>query len=376
MKQQLVFLAITCILFSFSYALTPTQSFSITLFQKLLPKNRDKNLIISPLSAYQALSLVGNGGQGKTQASIVETLGKSNQIELNVENQKIIERALQGGDLKLANAVLSVFSPKETFVEIAKKYKALSSKLISVQQVNNWCAENTENKITKIIDSLDGIQMIILNAVYFKSSWKVKFDKTDTHKLEFHNSNGSLPKVDMMFVKEKFLYTQTHEYQAIELPYTDPAMSAIVILPAENLPINEFVESLSDQKMNKILSSLRKNKVQLRLPKFEFEFFSSLKPSLQEMGMELPFNPLKADFSNISDHVKLYIDDVIQKAYIKVDEEGTEAAAVTAVMMKLTCCVDRPQEIIMTVNRPFLFLIRNKEINNQFVFMVKIYQLP
>ena len=94
------------------------------------------------------------------------------------------------------------------------------------------------------------------------------------------------------------------------------------------------------------------------------------------MGMELPFNPLKADFSNISDHVKLYIDDVIQKAYIKVDEEGTEAAAVTAVVMKLTCCVDRPQEIIMTVNRPFLFLIRNKEINNQFVFMGKIEQLP
>ena len=159
------------LLFSFELLPPESNSFQLSLFKKVSESNPNSNVILSPLSAYQALSLVSNGARGETQSNIVNTLGYKNQIEVNVDNQKIIETVEEEKELKITNAVLTTFTPNESFIQIANKYKALSSKLISAQQVNQWCAEKTENKITKIIDSIEGIKMIVLNAIYFKSKW-------------------------------------------------------------------------------------------------------------------------------------------------------------------------------------------------------------
>ena len=363
------------LLFSFELLPPESNSFQLSLFKKVSESNPNSNVILSPLSAYQALSLVSNGARGETQSNIVNTLGYKNQIEVNVDNQKIIEAVEEEKELKIANAVLTTFTPNESFIQIANKYKALSSKLISAQQVNQWCAEKTENKITKIIDSIEGIKMIVLNAIYFKSKWLKEFRQQNTQKYDFTNEDKSKKKIDMMFQKESFPYGATNEYQAIELPYKDTKMSAVVILPSANIDMNTFVNSLDDDKLYDIIHSMNRSTVHFRLPKFELEFSTSLKNALIDMGMKEAFDPSSADFTAVTDHMRLYIDEIIQKAYMKVDEEGTEAAAVTAIISRATCIMPPREPIVMNVDRPFLFLIRNIEFGDKLVFMAKIGKL-
>lgn len=376
MKNLLVVYALSfLVLLSFARTPIESDSFQLALFKKVCHSNENSNVVLSPLSAFQALSLVSNGARGETQRNIVDTLGYKNQIEVNIDNQKIVEVAEKEKELKIANAVLSTFTPNESFIQIANKYKALSSKLVSVRQVNQWCAEKTENKITKIIDSIDDIQMIVLNAIYFKSNWLKQFKKVNTEKFDFTNEDKSISKIDMMFQKESFPYTEGKNYQAIELPYKDTKMTAVIILPSANIEINSFIDSINDEKLLDILHSMRRTTVRFRLPKFELDFSTSLKNQLIEMGMREAFDAAKADFTAVTDHMRLYIDDVIQKAYMKVDEEGTEAAAVTAIMVKLTSARPPMEPIVMNVDRPFLFLIRNIDFGDKFVFMAKIGKL-
>lgn len=375
--KNLLAVYVLSFLFLFSFERLPNESnsFQLSLFKKVCHSYENSNIVLSPLSAFQALSLVSNGARGETQSNILRTLNYKNQIEVNVDNQKIVEVAEKEKDLKIANAVLSTFSPNESFIQIANKYKALSSKLVSAQQVNQWCAEKTENKITKIIDSIDDIQMIVLNAIYFKSNWLKQFKKQNTEKYDFTNEDKTINKIDMMYQKESFPYTASDDYQAIELPYKDTKMSAVVILPSANIDINSFIDSLDDEKLFDIIHSMRRETVRFRLPKFELDFSTSLKNQLIEMGMREAFDPSKADFTAVTDHMKLYINDVIQKAYMKVDEEGTEAAAVTAIMVKLASARPPVEPIVMNVDRPFLFLIRNFDFGDKFVFMAKIGKL-
>ena len=348
-------------------------SFQLSIL-KDLSQTKQSNIVFSPLSIYQALSLTSNGARGTTQNQILSTLDHSDLLEANVNNYKIIENSKSC--LKIANAVLSIFEPEQSFIEVSKKYKALTTKLISTQQVNQWCADNTENKITKIIDDIKGIQMIILNAVYFKSEWVHPFMKTITSIQPFKNGDGSISQVNMMKQQKYFNYFEDNNIQAIELKYIANNISAIIILPKEHINIGNYINDLNDKELNTILNSLSSEKVNLQLPKFELNFETSLVETLKQMGMVFPFDKSKADFSNISNHVSLYIDDVRHKTYLKVNEEGSEAAAVTAVTMKVTSArpnMDIPK--MMVVDRPFLFMIKDWDIKDQMLFIAKIDKL-
>ena len=162
----------------------------------------------------------------------------------------------------------------------------------------------------------------------------------------------------------RFNYYQDSQIQAIELPYKKDGMSAIIILPKENVDINKYITSLASEEnsLNQLIPKLKYSKVNLELPKFELRFESSLKEVLKDMGMEEAFSDY-ADFSGLREKNNLKIDDVLHKTYLKVNEGGTEAAAVTAVVIGVTSV--RPTEEIvysMKVNRPFLFLLRSKKL--------------
>ena len=220
--------------------------------------------------------------------------------------------------------------------------------------------------------------MMLLNAIYFKGTWLKEFPENKTVANSFYNLNdeSKVAKVNFMSIKEDFSYYGDNEMQIIELPYTKDSMSAVIILPSKEVDINDFVSDLNDDKLQKLMKRMSKEKVELKLPKFELEFSSELNDVLQKMGMIDAFDEGKCDLTGMRDLRDIYIGKVLQKTYLKVDEKGTEAAAVTAVIV-VTKSLPRDNTIRMIVNRPFLFFLRNKKlpVNYEMIFMAKIEEL-
>ena len=357
--------------------------FQISLFNQLNQKNKGKNLTISPLSIFQALSLVTNGANGETQNELLKLLDNKGMEEINEINIKIISKIKDMSSLEIANAIMTRVSPLPSFIKIAKEiYFSEIQSLKNVQQVNKWCDNKTHGKIQKIIDELsDNIFMIILNAVYFKGLWINQFNKELTSKKIFYNYNSESDgkQIDTMKITKHFSYFQDSNLQAIRLPFRKDFMSALIILPNKNININEFINILNDDNeyFYSIIDNLKYSKVNLELPKFEITYKESLKEILKNMGVNLAFN-IKADFSKIRNQNDLMIDEVIHKTYLKVNEEGTEAAAVTMIEMTLTSMMPKAEIIYnMIINRPFLFILRNEDLpkNYDILFISKIEEL-
>lgn len=348
------------------------EEFQFSLFKEVSNKERS-NVVISPLSIHQALSIVANGAKGGTQKEMTEVLSAQNVIDLNLKNQKLLEVLSEEKDLHIANAIMSRFTPSVQFINSASRYGALASQLQSAEQVNKWCANKTNNKITNIIDNVDDVEMLILNAVYLNTNWKYKFQKEDTHPGVFHNYNKKNPTVKMMYIIKKFMYFEDRDVQIVSIPYTGEKLSALVFLPKKD--INDFTSQLTNEKVKNYIFQMEEHRVKLTLPKFELEFSTSVKKNLIALGMKKLFNPAEADLSNISEHHKLYVDEVLHKTYLKVDEVGTEAAAVTVAVAKLTSFMPtRVREVEMIVDRPFLFMINHYALD-EMLFIAKVDNL-
>ena len=238
-------------------------SFQTSFFKVLNKQFINKNLIISPLSAYQVLSLAANGAEKKTLAEMVSALGGKNLEELNRINMKILNEIKKFSTVKIANAIMTKFNPNKKFITSGRKYGASIQTLKSVSQVNSWCNAKTHGKIKKIINSLpSNIKMILLNAVYFKGFWTIPFEKSMTMKRPFYNLNDKSKekKVDRMEIKDNFKYYEDKEVQLIELTYKKDFMSAIIILPNENKNINEFISELNDEKLQRLFKRMPEQK--------------------------------------------------------------------------------------------------------------------
>ena len=371
-----IFLFLVCISFI-------NCSFQISLFNQLIKKNKDINISISPLSIFQALSLVTNGARGETQDELLKLLDNKKMEELNSINLQILLLSKQFSSLEIANAIMTKLSPSMKFKNIAKdNYSAKIQPLRSVKQINKWCDKQTHGKIKNIIDELpENIFMVILNAIYFKGEWEIIFSKESTTKKLFYNFNSSNKGkyVDMMNKVEHYSYFKDSNLQAIELNFKKDFMSALILLPNSNININDFIAILDkdNEYIYTIIDNLKYSKVNIEMPKFEINYKESLKNIFMDMGVKLPFDN-RADFSNIRAQNDLKIDDIIHKTYLKVYEDGTEAAAVTAIIMVEGAMEPIQEEIHnMIINRPFLFIIRNKKLpkNYDIIFISKIEEL-
>ena len=367
------FLLYFCFLIlSLNYSLS---SFQTLFFQQINKEFINKNLIISPLSAYQVLSLTSNGAKGKTLQEMLLALSSSSLNELNEVNIAILNAAKELNSLEIANAVMTSFIPEEKFSEIAYKYESTIEALKDVDQVNYWCKVKTHEKIKKILDSIEpNTMMILLNAVYFKGTWTKKFDPNYTQQSNFYNfgQEKNAVSIDMMFIKEKFNYYEDELSQVIEIPFAKDEISALVFLPREENNINYFIADLDEKKMKEYLNRMIPSTVELSLPKFELEFSTELNNVLQKLGMKEAFNPAKADLTGMRKEGNIYISKVIQKSYLKIDETGAEAAAVTAVVIKTRSIGEKNKR--MVVNRPFLLVIKSNKLpeNYDALFMAKI----
>ena len=355
-------------------------SFQISLFNEINKSKKGENLIISPLSIFQILSLTTNGARTDTQLEMIQTLQNEDIDTLNSINYELLDIIKNYETVEMANAVMSRFTPLKTFLEIAKNYSAPHETLESVEQVNNWCDEKTHGKITKILDKLESyVQMILLNAVYFKGEWRNKFKEMFTKEKAFYNLGKEEKLVDTMTQLTRFRYYEDNKMQAVELPFESDHISALIILPRENMDINKYIMSLDTEKdtLYNIVNNLKTSKVNLELPKFELEFSSSLKEVLKNMGMEKAFSDY-ADFSGLRKENNLKIDDVLHKTYLKVNEDGCEAAAVTAVIIRYGSAAPNAEKIYeMKVNRPFLFILRSQNLPEDYdiLFISKIEKL-
>jgi len=224
--------------------------------------------------------------------------------------------------------------------------------------INEWVSEQTEGRIKDLIPpgAIDALTRLVLtNAIYFNAAWSRPFEEERTEDAPFYRLDGSQVTVPMMRQVESFGYATGEGYQAVELPYDGHELSMVILVPKEG-EFETFEAALDVQRLEAILQDLRYTQVALSMPKFEIESSFSLVDALAAMGMPVAFSD-EADFSGMTGSRDLTISDVVHKAFVSVDEAGTEAAAATAVIMKLTSAPMEPVE--MRIDRPFLFAIRD-----------------
>ena len=369
-----------------SFIICEELTFQTQMFKKIHNTTKiesKKNILISPLSVYQIISLLSNGAKGKTQEEILQTLLIDENIsdktldKLNSNNENIIKDVKNSGKIKIANAILSKIELLNSYINIGKKYDSYIAKLEGVEQVNDWCRKHTNGKITKLIDSLSpDIQIVLLNAIYFYSDWENQFEEVYTRKKNFKNADESISQVDMMYQRLEYIkYYEDETIQMIELPYKDNNnLSMIIILPREDKYSSSY-DYLNKENIDftKLVNNLSKvEEVYFHFPRFEFEYSIQLKDVLKDINMVSAFTT-NADFSNINSTISLYVSEIIQRTYIKVTETGTEAAAVTG---EIWVTSPPPPEITydMNVNHSFIYMIRDKSIkdvdNNELMLFI------
>jgi len=342
-------------------------NFSWELF--LESSRNDDNILISPASVYLALGMAYNGADSTTKQAIAEALrAKGISIEeFNTSCRDYISILNTKGDkteLSIANAIWyrDGFRPDKDFLQKNADYFGAGAKALdfnspkAVETINGWVREQTRNTIDKIIDQIDAdVVMYLMNAVYFKSDWMEPFSASDTGKAFFYSDNG---KVEAQFMNKtgSMNYIDKDGVKGIVLPYDNGRFNFFAIMPQEGTDIRKFIEELDGEKIFTYLMSIKTDRVQLALPKFETRFEDSLKDELTRMGMGVAFDSNSADFSLMNeDHEKnLFISEVKHKTYCRVDEKGTEAAAVTSIEMELTSAL-MPPEIRILFDRPFVY---------------------
>lgn len=355
--------------------------FGIDLLKELVKEKGKENVIISPLSVSTAFGMALNGAENETYNQMQSVLGLS-AISLNEINESYlsVNDMLTGVDNKVkfssANSIWyrNGFAVENNFIEVNKKYfdaevtEANFDDPSTVNRINDWVKEATNSKIDKIIEQIDGDKvMYLINAIYFKGIWKYQFEASNTLDDTFNSGSGTLP-VKMMNQKNKFRYMINSELQAVELPYGNDLFEMMILLPNQGEEINNFIQNFSVEKFNNIKANFSETELTLSLPRFKVADESTLNTPLKNLGMIDAFSENIADFSKITKADQIFISEVKHKTFVEVNEEGTEAAAVTSIGISTTSVRD---EIFLRVDRQFLFVIYEKN-TNTILFLGKV----
>lgn len=356
--------------------ITSGNSFGLELFRKVIQDAENtKNTMVSPLSVALALSMATNGAVGETKTEMENTMKMHGLTPEQINKaRKALVAALQSADpdvlLEIANAIYyrQGLNVKSDFVTLNKDYYNAQVQALNFASpdalgiINGWVASKTRNKIPTIIDQIDpDLVMVLLNAIYFNGIWKYKFGEKTTHNLPFTFGDGSQKEVAQMSQETSLEYTSNNLFSAIQLPYGKGDYRMTVILPQTNKSTGDVVAAMTDENWkNWMKSFVMTQNVVVTMPRFKFSWEMRLNEMLQAMGMIRAFDPGRADFSAIAD-VKpnnLFISFVIHKTYIDVNENGTEAAAVTGIGFSVTSAPSG--KTYFSVDRPFLFAITEK----------------
>ena len=351
-------------------AVQADNDFAIDLLQQVASQELPtENLLVSPTSVLLALGMTLNGAEGDTKNEMEDALGFDGLTtkEINIRYDNLIYQLMTADpkvSFEIANSIWyrDGFAVKPEFLDVNDKYfdaeiKSLDfAKPKAKDEINDWVKDKTKNKISKIIDEIKKEDvMFLINAIYFKGDWKYEFDKSKTRKHPFKLGSGATAEVDMMSVEEELSYYETENFQLVDLPYNDGKFTMTVLLPDE---MNNVFDDLSFTALEAAINNMGSQKIVLKFPKLKMDYSVLLNESLKAMGMELPFSDA-ADLTGIAD-ADLKISKVSHKTYIDIDEEGTEAAAVTSVGVSVTS-VNPNQPKFMIVDKPYLIFLREVE---------------
>ena len=355
--------------------------FGLKLFKEISNQENNKNLFISPLSVSMALGMTYNGSNGTTEEAMRNTLeyGDMTKEDINESYKSLIELLL-GLDplvqMEIANSIWyrQGFTVENEFIDLNTTYFDAEVTELDFSDpnapdvINNWIKNKTHEKIEGIIDYIPFYAvMYLIDAIYFNGTWKYEFDPENTKDDNFTLTTGSKTSCRMMNLTGSLHYKETNLFQAVELPYGDGYYSMTVFLPKQGVGIDEMISGVTQEDW---VEGFSEANVDLYLPKFKLEYEIELTDVLTALGMEIAFSET-ADFTGINDIGGLLISKVKHKTFVDVNEEGTEAAAVTAVEVSFTSIGDG--SITMNVNRPFLFTIRETN-SGTILFMGKIVE--
>ncbi len=352
--------------------ITAGNRFGFEIFREMLMhEGPEKNLMISPLSIEMALSMTYNGASGDTKKAFEEVLHTVELPSADLNRSMYdLREALTTVDpevtMGIANSIWyrNTFPVEDAFLDINRKYydaevKSLDfSDPLSLNIINGWVDDKTHHKIPEIVDEIDPMTiMFLINAVYFNGTWKYRFDKENTRPMDFHVTPYKTVQADMMYQKGDFLFTSNELFSAIELPYGRGNFSMIFLLPKTDKSLQDIADHMTPENWQTWTESFaQRNDFEIYVPKFTFDYKKKLNDALQALGLGIAFSG-NADFSGINPDENLYISDVRHKTFIKVDEEGTEAAAVTSVEIRVTSALP---DAVFLLDRPFFFVIKEK----------------
>lgn len=348
--------------------------FAIDLFKRVAAKEDGKSTLISPLSVTIDFGMVNNGAVGDTQAEINRVLGykEGSMEEFNAFCRSMLDQSAKVDPttvLNIANAVVvnkSHIPLKDAFTKTVQSaydaevvYKEFEKDDV-MGLINAWCAEKTQGMIPVLLELQPGSGEYahFLNAVYFKGVWSNRFERKDTKKETFTREDGGRTSVEMMWQKDKFNYGGIGNVcMTLSLPYGNQAYRMILLLPGTGKSIEDVKDALSAESWNVMVNGMRGVEVDVKLPVFESETTFPMQEVLKEMGIKRAFSTA-ADFSDMTDE-QVFINSVLHKAKIKVDETGSEAAAVTDIAIATGAGPGHaePQVVNFHCDRPFLYAI-------------------
>lgn len=362
-------------------------SYSFSLWRTINAAQHDSNVFVSPLSASFALGMTMNGAAGQTLDEMRSALGfGSTPLSTIDSGYKSLIALLTSLDpsttMQIANAIFysNTFPFNQSFLNDTKAYfdAEVSGRNFddvpgTLAAINGWANDKTNGRIPKVLDSYDpSFVMFLLNAIYFKGTWRDQFDPALTRDASFHAATGGDQPAKLMSRTGKMLYSEQPTYQAVDLAYGDSAFSMTVLLPKAGTDVETLAASLTAESWQALTSHFYSTTVDLSFPKVTFSWKRSLIDDMKALGMHLAFTA--ADFTPMSPRGKdLFISLLQQNTFVKIDEEGTEAAAVTTVGVSVTSLPAGP--VVMRVDRPYLIVIRER-LSGTILFMGKITRLP
>lgn len=339
----------------------------------------DKNYMVSPFSLKMAMSLAANGANGTTKDEILTAFGIDNLDSYNTAAKELIERYEGTSSVKL-NVANSIWLNKDVAgkdIKFTDEYKKLVSEYYKgtaseedakniAMKINSWVEKKTNNKIKNLLPEGDAkFLSVLVNTIYFKGEWAEQFEEYATKEEDFTDRNGKVEKTDFMHKTERYRFYEDENMKMVRVPYKGGKTAMYLVLPT-----NEDKMDIATA-----LDNMNSYKVRLSFPKFKTEYSLSFKEILKHIGIEKAFEKWEAEFDEVmfkgvKEGENVYVDDVLQKTFIEVDENGTEAAAATAVIMNKATSIGPGMEEIkeFKADRPFIYFIRD-DVTHEVLFI-------
>ncbi|NIS15489.1 MAG: serpin family protein [Aliifodinibius sp.] len=363
--------------------ITASNSFAFNIFKEIVNNESDANIFISPLSISYALGMTYNGAEDETKEAMADVLGFDGMDDFEInESYRDLTKALMTIDpeviMEIANSIWyrQGFEVEQEFIDLNQEYfdayvAALNFNNPGAKDIiNDWIEEKTHDKIQDVIKQIDPLTMMFLvNCIYFKAAWKYEFDPDYTEVEDFHLPSGATVDCDMMHQENELLRYFNDNFQAVQLPYGEAGFCMSIFLPRQGNALDDLINQMDDDSWSDWMGNFKADTTIIKMPKFRLKYDRELKPDLAALGMGIAFEPYEADFTRINNEIDLHITSVLHSTFVQVDEEGTEAAAVTVVEIGTTS-ID-PNEKLMHINRPFFFVIHD-QYTDAILFMGKI----